>query len=268
MANTYINFYIARVFALLLAVSGLEAHAIAPLEIWPTEAQALDAGKLQAQLAVLDKAAGSLPKTLQPALQFQKVFLQMISTSAQSTWRADLEKLSQLSGGDPVAQGAGELAKVWLARVQMQDLGRLLRDYYRDHVNFPRMLGQVERDIPKNLRTDPWGKPWVYAPQAPKGFSRLAGQRYQLGPERFPQLSTFKEATGKRPPVSCSWKVILRDMGGGGAKALEFRSLSATSSAGVIQPGGRFEGSVLLHIGEQWALMAQGDQLFAVAFER
>jgi hypothetical protein len=269
MIYTYITLSAIRgwAFFLLVAAAGcFTAEAMTPQEIWPQEAPAPEAGKLEARLAALDKASGSLPQTLLPALRFQKIFLQMISSAPPSAWRADIEKLSQAQGGDPIAQNVGEAARLWLARVEMQDLDRVLRGYYRKHVSFPDTLGRLGDDIPKNLRTDPWGKPWAYSPQAPRGFNRLAGQRYRLGPERFPQLSTFKEATGKRPPVSCSWKVVLRDMDG--VKALEFRSLTVTTSVGMMQPGGRFEECVLMHIGEQWALMAARDQLFAIAFEK
>ena len=140
----------------------------------------------------------------------------------------------------------------------------VLRNYYRRDVDFPPALSEVQADIPENLRKDPWGEPWVYHPHAPLGFDKLASQRYQLGPTRFPQLATLADAISQRNPPGQSWQITVHDVGG--SKALEFRSAEAGAPVAIIQPGGKAGDCTLLFIADHWALMAGVDQLFAVTF--
>jgi len=44
------------------------------------------------------------------------------------------------------------------------------------------------------------------------------------------------------------------------------RFQTSTNDA-IIQPGGTVAGATLLYIGDNWALMATQDQLFAVTFQ-
>lgn len=250
---------LSRTSAILLIFLGSAGAATTP-DLWPAQTQPLDTAALKTQLATLDAASRGLSASLLPAVQFQKVFVQMISGVPPAAWRVELERLAMLAGNDVVSQNVRELARVWLARVEMQELEPVLRKYYRMHVQFPDTLAQVEKDIPENLRRDPWGEPWVYKLRAPQGFTRQTTQRYQLGPARFQQLTTFREATTARQPRPHPWKISPRDIGGN--KALEFRN----TSVAILQAGGTVGDCVLLFIGERWVLMAELDQLVALAF--
>ena len=161
--------------------------------------------------------------------------------------------------------GLVEISRAWLARLEMADIDTALHNYYRRNVTFPATLAEVEADIPENLRKDPWGDPWIYKTAAPQGFEGLEGQRYQLGPTRFPQLGTLSDAVLHRAVAAPAWTITPRDISG--SNALEFRSERAgTPVITTVQEGGRVDDCILVFIGDKWALMAGVDQLFAVTF--
>ena len=205
--------------------------------------------------------AQNIPAGLQPAVQFQKTFCAILAGVPPATWRADLEKIARPTATDPVSAGVSEVARTWLTRVWMDDLDRVLRNYYRHHVSFPETLAALGKDWPESLRSDPWGSPWVYAPHAPTGFARQTNQRYQLGPTRNPNLSTLREAIPNRHAPVLVWKITPQEIAG--TLSLQFKS--ATVNA-LIQPGGTVAGYNLLFIGTGWALLAGPDQLFTVTF--
>ena len=223
--------------------------AATPLEIWP-------AGNVAPQ----EVEAGGLPRTLQPAVRFQKVFLKILAGEKPGGWQADMESFCNQPAQTPLAAGLCEVARVWIARAQMEEIDALLHGYYRRNIRFPGTLAELGQ-LPQSLKKDPWDGSWSYSLLAPKGFSRLAGQRYQLGPARFPKLTTLSEAVRERAPQPHAWVVTPRDVAG--STALEFRG---TKSTAVIQPGGGIDGCVLLFIGNKWALLAGVDQLFAIGF--
>ena len=242
------TFLLAALYLALLVT--VPAHAATLPDLWPLQPTPTT---LSNQLAT----AQAVPAALQPALQFQKIFCAILAGTPAAAWRADLEKLAHLTDADPVTQGVREAARPWLARVWMDDLAVVLRDYYRRHVSFPDKLG----DLPESLRADPWNQPWVYSVHAPTGFARQTNQRYQLGPTRNPQLSSLRDAIKNRKPPVIVWKITPQDIAG--ARALQFQSATANA---LIQPGGTVEGCVLMFIGNGWALLGGPEQLFTVMF--
>ena len=224
--------------------------AATPLDIWPADSTAPQV-----------EGAGSLPRALQPAVRFQKAFMKILSGEKASAWRADMESFCNQATDAPVAAGLREVARVWIARAQMEEIDALLHEYYRRNIRFPAKLAELG-PLPPSLQKDPWGDSWIYSPTAPQGFSKLAGQRYQLGPARFPKLATLADAVKDRRPQQHAWAITPHEAGGG-STALEFRGAQSTA---VIQPGGEIEGCRLLYIGDKWALMAGVDQLLAVGF--
>ena len=203
-----------------------------------------------------------MPDALQPAVRFQNVFLKILAGWKSAEWHGEIEALAGLPDNSPVVAGVREVSLAWLARFQMGEIDLVLRAYYRSHVRFPSSLAEFENDLPQNLRKDPWGDPWLYKPRAPQGFGRLTSQRYQLGPTRFPSLPPMPEAFNRRSPQAHPWTISLRDAAG--KKALEVRSPGKDAAVSMIEPGGKIDGCTLLFIGDDWALMAGVDQLFAV----
>ena len=236
-------------FAWLLFALPFAAMAATPLEIWPA-----------GNVAPPGAEAGGLPRALQPAVRFQKIFLKILAGEKPGVWRADMEAFCNQPAETPLAAGLCEVARVWIARAQMEEISALLHGYYRRNIRFPATLAEVGQ-LPPSLQKDPWGGTWSYSPLAPQGFSKLAGQRYQLGPARFPKLATLSEAVSERAPPPPAWVVTPREVAG--STALEFRSGKSTA---VIQPGGGIEGCTLLFIGDKWALLAGLDKLFAIGF--
>ena len=154
-----------------------------------------------------------------------------------------------------------EVARAWIARTQMPQIDAALRQYYRKNIRFPDTFSAIEPSLPEPLRRDPWGQPWSYQPCAPEGLSKLTAQRYRLGPAAFPSLSPLAQALGDRNPAAPAWKIALH--GSREARVLEFQSATGTH---LLQPGGKIGDATLLYIGENWALLAWPDQLFAVTF--
>ena len=233
-------------------------------DVWPAQTQPLNETMLKLQLEALDTAVKTLPPKLLAALQFQKLYWQMISGAPQPAWREALQRAAQQAGDDPVAGAVRELSRVWLARAQMQEIDSALLGYYRNSVVFPSSLDAVTKEIPQAAQKDPWGEPWVYKPVTLAGLKRHINQRYQLGPARFPQLAPFKEAIRKRTPPAAAWRISQRSIGGG--TALEFRAAGADTLLATLQPGGMIGGNTLVFIGDRWALMAGVDQFFTVNF--
>ena len=237
-------------FALLFLLSPFSAAATTPLEIWPAVPSA-------SQGEGIDPAG--LPQSLLPAVRFQKLVLKIFAGAKSADWRTEMESFRNAPADNPISAALGDVARAWIARAQMEEIDALLRGYYRRNVRFPATLAEVGQ-LPPSLQKDPWGGSWRYSPSAPHGFSKLAGQRYQLGPACLPMLAPLSEAIRSRPPLH-EWTITPREVNG--KPALEFRAAKSTA---VIQPGGSIEGCVLLFIGDKWALMAGMDQLFDVAF--
>ena len=230
------------------------AHAAAP-DLWPLEVKASQPAE----------TSSSLPTELKPAAQFQKTFLKILASAESKAQPLEPDWVNELRAfiaadheNDPLAHAVAEVSRAWLARAQMRTIDAALRQYYRQNIRFPDTFSAIEASLPEPLRLDPWGQPWVYQPRAPQGLAKLKGQRYQLGPARFPELSPLAHRT---PPVLPAWKLTLRNLGD--KRALEIRLAASTAT---LQPGGKTGDYTLVYLGDNWALMAGPDQLFAVTF--
>lgn len=236
----------------------------AAADVWPAQViPAVDEAALKQRLASLDATAASLPPELLPTIRFEQAFVRIMARAGESDWLPGVRAMAEAPGTDPVTAALRDVAKAWVARVEMRGVGAVLDNYYAKNVRYPNALSDVERDLPKDLKTDPWGEPWVYRPHAPSGFAKEMLQRYTLGPKRAPDLGTLKEATVNRkgfaPPA---WKIALRQIAGN--SALEFSNGGAL--VGVLQAGGKLDAYTLVFVGDRWALMAATDQLFTVTF--
>jgi len=235
------------------------AHAALPADPWKSGPVA--PSELNARLAAVDHDALSTPSAVRSAVDFQKILVRIAASTPSTEWRADLEKFGKASGDEPLTKALRELAMCWEARVRMQEIDKTLRQYYRQAVRFPDRLDDVRGSIPADAKTDPWGESWVYKTAAPQGFAKLVKQRYDLGPTRYPQLSTIQEFVRGAAPAH-AWKISVRDIGGG--KALEIRT--SDGKAAVVQLGGKIGDATLAYVGDGWALFADTERLFTVPF--
>ena len=235
-------------------------------DVWPTQVPPLaDETALNGRLAGLQAAAASLPSPLAPTIRFEEAFLRIMARVGEPEWLPAVRALADAPGADPVTAAVRDVARSWVARVQMRGIDAVLDDYYAQNVRFPTAFAEVEKSLPRELKTDPWGEPWTYRVHAPEGFSRQALQRYALGPKRWPALGTLREATVARPPLTPpAWKITAVRAGEG--TALEFRAGAGGAVLGLIQAGGRIDAYTLVYIGDRWALLAGPDQLFTVTF--
>jgi len=235
--------------AIVLTVATV-ARAAAP-DVWNAHATADS----------LDKLWHEVPSSVRSAVDFEKLLLKVRSADRMSDWRPEMEKFARATGDDPVTTGLREFAKLWLARVMMEEIDGALRRFYRREVRFPDSLEAVLSDIPADAKRDPWGEAWVYKTTSPTGFTKFARQRYQLGPTRQPLLSSLRDAV-KSKPTQSAWQVIPRNISG--TKAIELRA--PKGQAAVVQPGGHFGDATLLYIDEGWALLADTERLFTLSF--
>ena len=248
-----------------LASSGAQAApgpaGAAAAEIWPVEVAPLDTTALAAQRTRIDQAATTLPPELAPAVRYQKTFSGILSGAPAKGWSGEVTRMAEATGDDAMTRGLREVGKFWVARLAMDEINAALRGFYLHEIRFPENLSLIQANLPPGVQRDPWGEPWVYKLKAPAAFGSLNGQGYALGPARMPSLSLLRHVQQPRHLVTPAWKVTV--VTAGGRPALEFRNGGNVS---LIQPGGVADGCVLLFIGEDWALLAQVDQLFAVAF--
>jgi hypothetical protein len=186
--------------------------------------------------------------------------MNILAGKPEADWRSQLESLAADSAPEPVPQALRQLARVWLARAQMQRIDAALVTWYRGNVAFPASLDSLQ--LPPDLQRDPWGQPWAYSLHAPAGFAALSAQRYELGPASLPHLAGMKTALKDRhaapPPGTVSPLQVA------GSLALQFRSPAGLVA--VIQPGGQVHGCTLVYAGQNWALLAGEDQLFSITF--
>lgn len=237
----------------------LNAAQASPPPIWKNEP--VTATSAAAQSASIDTELIHLPALIRPAAEFQKMLLQIRAGAAVATWRPLMDRYAQNAGSDGVMVALHGLAKYWEARLDMREIDKVLRNYYRQNVQFPEHWDAVKAAIPEALQADPWGQPWVYRPTAPEGFPDQEGQRYELGPTRFPHLSSL-EAAAQAQPTARGWKLVLREVSG--TKVLEIHT--ADGKVAVVQPGGRMGEISLAYIGDGWALFADTEGLFTETF--
>ena len=248
----------------LVVLTGTALGQTAPAELWPTRVPApADAGTLDVREGKLAAAVATVPEAVHPAVQFEETFLRIVAGAPESEWLPAVRTFAAATANDPVSAGVREVARAWLARSEMEVIGTKLDQYYGENVRYPAMFAEVEKSLPADLKTDPWGETWVYRPHAPKGFAGETRQRYQLGPKRSPDLGRLRDAIGGRQPLTPpAWKVTLREATNN--RALEFQLNGA--SQGLITAGGKVGDYSLLFVGDHWALMGATDQLFTVAF--
>jgi hypothetical protein len=247
------------IFLLLGFFFAVSTHAATPADLW--KLQPIAPGDLSARSSAFERDSASVPVAVRPAVEFQKILLRIATGSPVTEWRPEVEKFTKAASDDPAAKALRELALCWEARARMQEIDHTLRQYYRQAVRFPEKLDEVRAQIPADAKTDPWGEAWIYKLTTPQGFSKLPGQRYQLGPTRHPQLSTLPDFLKSTAP-SRNWKAAIRNVGG--SKTLEIHT--PDGQAAVVQIGGRVADADVVFIADNWALFADMERLFAVSF--
>jgi len=101
--------------------------------------------------------------------------------------------------GNTVQKGAGELARGWLTRLDIEQVKKCLQAYYRKEVAYPASVDDVAThpDIDKTLHpltVDRWGARWRYRLVGFKGVPGFLDQRYEIACVKLGKTSDFREA--------------------------------------------------------------------------
>ncbi len=166
--------------------------------------------------------------------------------------------------GDPVHAAARELARAWLTRLDMEDVKRALKMYYRMEVRYPDALAQIATHprIPASDRppeSDRWGRKWAYKTLEFKSISGFRGQKYSIESPMLGDLSELDKALAV-PYADLIRLEAARVMGGagGGSPLVQFLRTGAdakSDAAVVIQRGSIVEGVFLAYVGERLVIV-------------
>lgn len=222
-----------------------------------------------------------VPAEALPALDLEGVLVRARAGEDPQQWVPGLKRFSSVENPKGPAVALKTVAMCWEARAQVLEWDRLLRGAYRRKARFPESLDELLKGAPETLRKDPWGEPWVYRAAAPAHSPKLLGQRYQLGPSRYPELVALDAAAKAPPPPRLPEGVALEFLsltpGDAGAKggAAALLSLKVRDNrpaltqsqrwSGAYQPGDRFGDFWVVWIQRGGALLGHPDGFLAVA---
>jgi len=167
----------------------------------------------------------------------------------------------------PFGQATAEVARGWLARLQMEQLDAALRSYWVAHVEYPETLEALAKAklAPPEMLVDPWGKPFAYATAALKARPDLPRQVYSLrstslaGDSR--SIRAYLNETLKLPR-----KFQLKAIGGVKplAALIAFADEPARRPVNLAE-GERINGATLVKLTPQGAILFEGGAVAVLA---
>lgn len=220
-----------------------------------------------------------VPVEALPALELEELLFRARTGEDPRHWVPGLRRFSRSEGSSGPAAALKMVALCWEARAQVAEWDKLLRSIYRKKARFPERLDDLLRTAPEGLRRDPWGEAWAYRATAPVHSPMLVGQRYQLGPERFPELAPLEvlvKTAPLRPPAGVAFEFLRIESGEGASKGGEAplvslkvkdnRSLppQAQRWSGAYQAGDRFGDYWVVWIQRGGVILGHPDGLLAV----
>jgi hypothetical protein len=220
-----------------------------------------------------------VPAEALPALELEGLLARARAGEDPRQWVPGLKRFSGVDAPKGTAAALKTVALFWEARAQVQEWDKLLRGAYRKKARYPERLDDLLGAAPEPLRKDPWGDAWAYRATAPAHSPKLLGQRYQLGPSRFPELTpleTLGQASALRPPAGVSFEFLSISAGDGTGKGGDSAVVSlkvrdnrpsvpqAQRWSGAYQPGERFGDYWVVWIQRGGAILGHPDGLLAV----
>jgi len=220
-----------------------------------------------------------VPAEALPALELEGLLAKARAGGDPQQWVPGLKRFSGVESPKGPAVALKMVALCWEAKAQVQEWDRLLRAAYRKKGRFPESLEALLNNAPEALRKDPWGEAWAYRATAPAHSPKLVGQRYQLGPSRYPELAPLAEPGKPRPPLLPAGVVLeflSLSAGEGGSKGGEVALVSlkvkdnrpavaqAQRWSGAYQVGERFGDYWVVWIQRGGVLLGSPDGLLAV----
>ncbi len=169
----------------------------------------------------------------------------------------------------PFGQAVAELARGWLARLQMEKLDAALRRYWVANVEYPEKLDALvaaKLATPEQL-TDPWGKPFAYATAALKARPDLPRQTYSLRSTGIVGDSRSIRAYLKET-VDFAKKFELKAIGGGDGQPLTaliaFAEDKARKALHRVE-GEKVNGATLVKLTAGGAVLIEGGAIAVLA---
>ena len=176
-------------------------------------------------------------------------------------------RAAKAPANDGLGLATRDLARGWLARLQMVQLDAALRLYWKDRIEYPEKLeALVERKlVPAELIVDPWGKPFAYTTGTLKAVPDLPRQTYSLrctaieGDSR--SLKAAIVATAALPN-----KFQLKAIGGvKPLAALIAFAEDKTKKPVNLAEGEKLDGATLVKLTPQGAILMEGGAVAVLA---
>lgn len=166
----------------------------------------------------------------------------------------------------PIKKAGSDLARTWLARIDIQLLKAALMIYYRKHQKFPeKLIDAIEfAEQKKGLKVpakDRWGKPWTYDLVGFKTLTKVPkNQKYALSCTILGQYSDFAEAL--EMPYAGKIDLIPVKMGStkSGFESVYFKKAGDASSRPILMKvGDRKSGVTCAFIGRSVIALTDGN---------
>ena len=206
-----------------------------------------------------------MPLEVAPALDFERILFRIRSGEKREDWGPHLSRFIEAKAEKGTSAALRELALAWEARAWIVDLDSALREVYRRKGCFPESLEGVLNQLPEAVRRDPWGDAWAYAVAAPSRSPQLVGQRYLLGPQRFPKLLSMEDAIRElpQPPqgATLAYSAIATVV------SLQIDSKNPQPSRAFKQVGERFGAYWVLWLSREGALLSNTEGFVPVTFK-
>jgi hypothetical protein len=222
-----------------------------------------------------------VPAEALPALELEGLLAKARAGEDPQQWVLGLKRFSGVESPKGPAVALKLVALCWEARAQVLEWDKMLRGVYRKKARFPERLDELLSTAPEALQKDPWGEAWAYSAVAPAHSPNLVGQRYQLGPARYPELAPLA-GPGKMPPPRLPVGVVLEllslSSGEGSSKGGEAAlvSIKVKDNRPAVPQAQRLSGAYQVgeHFGNYWVvwiqrggvLLGHPDGLLAVPF--
>jgi hypothetical protein len=99
----------------------------------------------------------------------------------------------QKPGSDPLGEGASEIARAWLTRLDMENVKAGLKALYVENVAFPESLEALPAEG-RPPAADRWGRPWRYSLTGFQALTGMNDQKYELWSQTLGKDGDLKNA--------------------------------------------------------------------------
>ncbi|MBM4033043.1 MAG: hypothetical protein FJ291_14830 [Planctomycetes bacterium] len=166
----------------------------------------------------------------------------------------------------PFGRAVRELARGWLARLQMEQLDAALRRYWADKIEYPEKLdGLVARKLAApELLVDPWGKPFAYATRPLKARPDLPRQVYTLACTAIEEDSRGLKAAFAHT-LAFPKRFQLKAIGGVKPLVALLAFEDKTKKAVNVVEGEKVDGATLVRLTPQGAILIGGCSVAVLA---